>query len=99
MSSYTWYKLVDKKPIIDETNGAWFKLNKHLLKLAHTKITKEIEVITIFLSLSAENEPKLFETSVNGRHAPNILMRFATYDEALRGHEAICNEVRFLLNL
>lgn len=96
MKTYTWYKLDGTKPSIDETHGGWFKINRSLTRLAHTPINKDIFVTTIFTCLSSnvERPPLLFETSVNGKGAPETVRKFKTYEEALSGHKKLVEELK-----
>jgi len=98
MKNYTWYKLIGKLPVVDETNGGWFKINRTLTKLASTPITENISVTTIFLCLSAgdEKKPLLFETSVIGKGAPEAVRKFSTYDEAMKGHKKLVEEMKII---
>lgn len=101
MKNYTWYKLIGKSPVVDETNGGWFKINRTLTKLASTPINENVTVTTIFLCLYAgdEKNPLLFETSVIGKGAPEAVRKFATYEDAINGHKKLVEEMKIILGI
>ena len=101
MKNYTWYKLVGTKPMIDETQGGWFKTNRSLTRLSHTPINKDIMVTTIFTCLSSNEEkpPLVFETSVIGRGAPEAVRKFATYEDAINGHKKLVEEMKIIFGI
>lgn len=97
MKNYTWYKLVGTKPVIDDTNGGWFKVNRAATKLASTLIKENVTVTTIFVCLTSDNaKPLLFESCVLGRGVPEAVRKYATYDEAIQGHKKLVEEMKII---
>lgn len=66
-------------------------------KVARDKITNTCTVSTVFLGLNHsfdDREPILFETLVFGGPLDGDMKRYATYDQAERGHAKVVAEVR-----
>ena len=65
----------------------WFETaNRHVAK---TKVNKEVTISTVFLGLDhnfGEGCPALFETMVFGGKLDEQMERYATWDEAEKGH-------------
>ena len=83
------YILKDRKPVkVGLSEWAdWFgKANRHINK---TKITGEINVSTVFLGIDysfGSDIPLLFETMIFGGEHDQYQERYATWDEAEKGH-------------
>ena len=91
------YILVDNIPIKTDDLDLW---SDNLLKTRSVKYTEfgdTISVSTVFLGLDhshvKNNEPILFETMVFGSKYEDYQERYQTYDEAILGHERICEMV------
>jgi hypothetical protein len=78
--------------------------------VAHTEITDNIRVSTIFLHCAALGHGELlienpeffedfFETMIFGGPLDRCQCRYRTWDEAVAGHARLCGEVRNLLAL
>lgn len=93
MANYTWYKLVGNIPAIDNTSGGWFKKNHNKLRLAFDNVD-DYEVITIFLCLSSEDLPKLFEITLSHKNVPIKTFRIETFASAIAKHQEIVASLR-----
>lgn len=85
------YKLVDRVPVVLLGSEP-----EEYVELAHDVIG-DIEVRTKFLGYSLSNAqppPDVFETMIYGEPPPYPKWRFATWDEAVRGHADIVAQVR-----
>jgi hypothetical protein len=69
--------------------GRWFETADRTV--AHTEVGDDAEVSTVFLSLNhnifGDGPPILFETLVFGGVCDGAINRYATWDEALDGHQ------------
>lgn len=95
------YILEGKKivPVDLMTWARWFEGNERILrqtevikglKLGSKALGTPIKVSTIFLGIDhnwGEGPPLLFETMVFGGEHDEYQERYATYDEAIEGHE------------
>lgn len=66
-------------------------------RVAHTAITEDIYVSTVFLGLDHSyfaGSPVLFESMVFGGEQDGDCQRYHTWDEAEAGHEKLCDELR-----
>lgn len=90
------YKLADdgKTPILCETAGDWISALK--LQLGHVGDTTidDVSVSTIFLPVSLEDPPRLWETMIFGGKFDQYQERYTTHDEAVLGHEKAVKMVR-----
>jgi len=93
------YILVNKVPILTDDIDVW---NKNLLQTRSIKYTEfgdHIVVSTVFLGLDHSNRhtknigPILFETMVFGSKYDDYQERYQTYDDAVLGHDRICEMV------
>jgi hypothetical protein len=93
------YILVNRVPIPTDDIDAW---NKNLLQTRSIKYTEfgdRIVVSTVFLGLDHSNRhskntgPVLFETMVFGSKYDDYQERYQTYDDAVLGHDRICEMV------
>lgn len=96
-----WYKLDGIRPVPDETNGLWFIQNKEKRQVAFTKITKDIEISTVFLGLDHNfgnsGKPRLFETLVFGGPMDGSMRRYENWIEAEQGHQEMVDRARATL--
>lgn len=101
-SLYQKYILDGHQPVAvadDDPRRAEF-LDPELRRVAWTEINAEIHVSTAFMPLDlrlSEDEhplPLLFETMVFGGPLDQMIWRYATWDEAVTGHEAVVRKVR-----
>lgn len=99
-----FYKLVDKNPV-PCTMMEWAEnMDGPTRQLALTKVhgdenfQKGIVVSTVFLGLDHNyfdrGPPVLFETMIFGGTLNQSMMRYATYDEALVGHDVAVKKVK-----
>lgn len=85
----------NKNPVACDDVAAWgeFMHNKENKRVAFTKISDEVEVSTVFLGMDHShgdsNDPLLFETMIFGGFLNQGLARYCTYQDALKGHEAM----------
>ena len=93
------YILVDKVPVLTDDIDVW---NTYLSKNRSIKFTEfgdTISVSTVFLGMDHSNRytkedgPILFETMVFGSKYDDYQERYLTYDDAILGHERICEMV------
>ena len=94
-------------PVDLETYWQWFKAqdekgeaSRRIVKQRHWPLNS-IMVSTVFLGLDHNffwgGPPLVFETLVFGGPLDQEMDRYSTYDEAVRGHEAMCERVRAAL--
>lgn len=98
MANYTWYKLIEQSPAVDETHGGWFRKNHNKLRLAYDKING-YDIITIFVCLSNDDTPKLFETTITKDHKIYKTCNVVTFTESLHLHKKLCEEIRQNYNI
>lgn len=93
------YYVLDGRAVVPVADvrlwGAWFETADRAV--ARTK-TRRGEVSTVFLGLdhsfSANGPALLFETLVFGGPLADEMQRYATWDDAERGHAAMVKRVR-----
>lgn len=92
------YILVDKVPIITNDINEWGKGNasNSLSKTIFNVYGEDVEVSTVFLGFDHNHnggKAILFETMVFGGEFDLHQERYYTYDEAMIGHQLICDMV------
>ena len=93
-----YYILKGKIPIPENDLikwGTWFESADRTV--AKIQVTDEIDVSTVFLGLDhnwGDGPPILFETMVFGGELDEEGARYATWDEAEKGHDRIVKLVR-----
>ena len=94
-----YYILVDKEVVlvndINEWSKQWSK-SGGTIALHNFGIKGDILVSTVFLGINhrcGEGVPVLFETMVFGGKHSDLQRRYCTYDEAIEGHNNICELV------
>lgn len=85
------YKLDGHTPVLCEDLMEWARwFEKADRKVARTELS-DVSVSTVFLSLNHSYEPGgqpiLFETMIFGGEHDGYCERYATWDEAIKGHE------------
>jgi hypothetical protein len=92
------YILVDKVPVLTDDLDIWNTYISQNRSIKFTEFGDTISVSTVFLGLdhsimNKEYGPILFETMVFGSKYDDHQERYRTYDEAILGHERICEMV------
>lgn len=96
-----YYILDGKQPKQIHDLEEWYKhfaLENRILK--KTKIG-DAEVSTVFLGIDhafGKGEPILFETMVFGGNYDQYTKRYSTWDEAIHGHQLVCEKIISRLN-
>jgi hypothetical protein len=89
-------------PVQCQTVEEYFASVEKDHRVSDTQIADGIRVSTVFLhSPSAHHleQPEFFETMAFGGPLDHFVCRYRTYDEALAGHERVCDEIGKLLLL
>lgn len=92
------YILKDRKPVSEPDLmkwGVWLQ-NMDNTRVDFTKVSKKIEVSTVFLGLNhnwGDGAPILFETMVFKNGDSRGMWRYATWDEAVAGHKKVVEEL------
>jgi hypothetical protein len=91
------YILEGTQPVPEPDPIAWVRWYTTANRLvAVTQVTREIQVVTVFLGIdhndAPEGAPVLFETRVAGAGRPldRACGRYRTWEEAVQGHTAMC---------
>lgn len=93
------YILVNKVPILTDDIDVWDKNLSQTRSIKYTEFGDYVSVSTVFLGLDHSNKhdkvkgPILFETMVFGSKYDDYQERYQTYDDAVLGHERICEMV------
>lgn len=90
------YILEEKTPVRCDDLMAWARwMEKEDRSVALTRISNTIQVSTVFLGLDhgPGGVPVLFETMVFGGPLDEEMDRYTTWDEAKKGHKAMCKKV------
>jgi hypothetical protein len=93
------YILEGKEPKLVDlmTWGKWMECMSNR-RIGYTELSKGIEVSTVFLGTDhgfGYNDKKiLFETLVCGGKCDEEMLRYSTYEEAEKGHEAMVRHVK-----
>jgi hypothetical protein len=88
---WTWSDAIENR-IKDIRNG-----HQDPFRVARTEITDKCSVSTVVLGLDhnwGRGEPMLFETMIFGSALDQDQWRYATWDQAARGHDAAVAEAR-----
>ena|SRR6185436_8176985 len=96
------YYILEGHEVIPVTDvliwAKWFEKAWPARQVAHTDVTNEIMVSTVFLGLDHSfgfgGPPLLFETMVFGGPMDQEMERYSTWDEAKAGHEEMVQKVR-----
>jgi hypothetical protein len=94
----TYYILKNQIPVLIEdpiTWSEWFFKETAARTIARNE-KDDITVSTVFVGIEASlpgSEPKLFETMIFGNKSDDYVTRYSTWEEAKRGHQAICDAV------
>lgn len=94
-----WYILEGKTPVPTDviTAGKWMQDEGEKRRVDYTNIGDEVEVSTVFLGIDHrwddKGPPLLFETLVFGGRLDGEMNRYATWDEAERGHVDMVRQV------
>ena len=93
------YILINKNPVIEPNLlkwADWFEITEN--RIVSKNNVKNIMVSTVFLGLDHnfdEGEPLLFETMIFGsRKYKNYQERYATWEEAEKGHQRALDLVK-----
>jgi hypothetical protein len=91
------YILVDNVPVETDDVELWSDNLSKNRSIKYTEFGDSISVSTVFLGLDHSHikntGPILFETMVFGSKYEDYQERYQTYDEAILGHERICEMV------
>jgi hypothetical protein len=91
------YILVDNVPVETDDVELWGDNLSKNRSIKYTEFGDSISVSTVFLGLDHSHTkntgPILFETMVFGSKYEDYQERYQTYDEAILGHERICEMV------
>lgn len=77
--------------------GVWFETHKEERIVDYDKVYDNVEVSTVFLGLDHSfgyGEKQLFETLVFGGSMDGTMRRYATWEEAEKGHKEMVKEVK-----
>jgi hypothetical protein len=92
-----WYKLDEEKQIVPctvEEFSDWTLSAHDKHRVAETTVG-DAWISTVFLGISASAKPRLFETMIFDHPGwEGFQWRYATYEEAVKGHELIVAKVR-----
>lgn len=95
------YILDENNKVVEESDlNRWIKwTTTHSRTINRTYIDdqSQTEVSTVFLGVSLDNPPALFETMIFGSHAEQDLefqRRYATYEEAMSGHNEVVETIK-----
>lgn len=89
------------KPVPMMVWAHWLEKHWNARIIKCEPITMDTAVSTVFLGLNhqyGDGPPLLFETLVFGGTMDGEMDRYATYDEAVTGHAAMCERVRRTLH-
>lgn len=78
--------------------GQWFETNNR--RIAYDEIG-DVRVSTVFLGLDhahGHGEPLIFETMIFGSEHDGFQTRYSTKEEALAGHQAALDRVKFVIH-
>jgi hypothetical protein len=98
-----WRLDENHKPVRCNTIDEYFASAERDHHVAHTQIEAAVRVSTIFLHTPHGHgfveHPEFFETMIFGGPLDRCQVRYRTWDEAVAGHERLCEEVGKLLAL
>jgi hypothetical protein len=99
MDTHGYYYLDGHEPVRTGDIGLWGRhFRTQDRTVAYTSIATEISVSTVFLGMDHnyqdDGPPLLFETLVFGGPLDDEMERYATWDEAVEGHNVMVNRVR-----
>jgi hypothetical protein len=87
----TFYVLRDKIPVA--VNWEEFLAEDRFTSIIRrTELPGDVLVSTVFLNVARDG--RMFETMIFGSHHHGYQLRYATYDEAVAGHEKIVEYMR-----
>ena len=76
----------------------WYETANEVRRVAKTTLENETEISTVFLgidhSFSDTGPPIIFETMIFGGPLDQEMDRYATWDQAVAGHEAMVERAR-----
>ncbi len=97
------YYILDEndKPVLEKDLIAWAKWFEENIKRKRVVLTElngpeDIKVSTVFVGLNhnfGRGEPLLYKTIVFGGELDNEMDRYATKEQALKGHKRMVNRV------
>lgn len=101
MSAFVYYILENgqPKPVSDIAEWCrWFEANATARHVADDEPAPGVRVSTVFLGLDhnpfADGPPLIFETLVFGGPLDDEMDRYSTTEQAIDGHNAMCERVR-----